>query len=274
MFKLAANSLFFEVSHPQEGMAHLGLSPQGPSDRLSFTTAFILLGEPENFKAVEILFCKEIRFEEELLITLVGASSKHLELRRGNRCLSLHPATVYSVSKGDLLHIGTFTKGAKLYLMATSRDQHNQHREGVKRGAFGDWFAPPSAIMRFFKGAEFDTVHKSFFTHPWSISHNSDRMGLRLTGERLPGPSFDIISSAVCEGTVQLTNKGPILLMSHHQTTGGYPRILQLSAVDIPTLSQYPLGSSFRAEYIHFEEAKELLWNQTQAMNRFKQALI
>jgi allophanate hydrolase subunit 2 len=48
-----------------------------------------------------------------------------------------------------------------------------------------------------------------------------------------------IITSAVLPGTIQLTPSGKlIILMKDCQTTGGYPRILQLTAKSIIKLSQ------------------------------------
>ncbi len=274
MFKLSANSLYFDVSLPQTGLAHQGISPKGASDRLSFSTAYILLGEPKDFKAVEILYTKNIRFDQDLLITLVGASSSHLHLEQLQNSSELTPATVYKVQKGDILHIGAYTKGAKLYLLATPYKEKNKYREGLQRGAFDAWFSPPSTHMRFFKGPEYEMLQSDFFASRWHISNESDLMGLRLEGERLKANAYDIISSAVTEGTVQLSEKGPIVLMSHHQTTGGYPRILQLSAVDINTLAQYPLGSCFNTELITIEYAKELFLKQCYALEKFRNAFL
>ena len=49
----------------------------------------------------------------------------------------------------------------------------------------------------------------------------------------------DVITSAVLPGTVQLTPSGKlIVLMSDAQTTGGYPRILQVTAKSMSMLGQ------------------------------------
>ena len=52
-----------------------------------------------------------------------------------------------------------------------------------------------------------------------------------------------MITSATLPGTVQLTPKGKlIILMRDGQTTGGYPRIMQLSAAAISVLAQKKFG--------------------------------
>ena len=56
-----------------------------------------------------------------------------------------------------------------------------------------------------------------------------------------------IITSLVLPGTVQLTPSGRlIILMRDCQTTGGYPRILQLSESSINLLSQKKVGDKIK----------------------------
>lgn len=60
--------------------------------------------------------------------------------------------------------------------------------------------------------------------------------------ETLENSLSPIITSAVLPGTVQWTPNGHlIILMRDAQTTGGYPRILQLSESAINLLSQKKL---------------------------------
>ncbi|MCZ7563737.1 MAG: biotin-dependent carboxyltransferase family protein [Burkholderiales bacterium] len=72
------------------------------------------------------------------------------------------------------------------------------------------------------------------------ISVNSDRMGYRLSGATIkPRRAVEMISEAVAFGTVQVPPDGnPIILMADRQTSGGYPKIAQVAAVDLPRLAQ------------------------------------
>ena len=71
-----------------------------------------------------------------------------------------------------------------------------------------------------------------------TISRESNRMGSRLAEEYLPHEE-SIITSPVIPGTVQLVPAGNcIILMRDAQTTGGYPRILQLTEKSISVLAQ------------------------------------
>ena len=75
-------------------------------------------------------------------------------------------------------------------------------------------------------------------TANFASRRESNRVGLRLEADRRCGCQLHSNSSAnrVATGTVQLPPGGqPIVLMVEHPTTGGYPRIGQIAAVDLPT---------------------------------------
>jgi antagonist of KipI len=98
-----------------------------------------------------------------------------------------------------------------------------------------------------------DGVHAEMFDKPsrtallterWRVAAESNRMGYRLSGTRLAlvAPR-EIVSQAVCFGTVQVPSGGqPIVLMADRQTTGGYPRIAEVITADVPRLAQVAPG--------------------------------
>ncbi|GAB2698527.1 biotin-dependent carboxyltransferase family protein [Paenibacillus thermoaerophilus] len=89
----------------------------------------------------------------------------------------------------------------------------------------------------------------------------SDRMGCRLSGPAiLPAESVQMYSGAVVFGTVQIPPNGqPILLLADSQTTGGYPRMAQVIAVDLPVAGQLKPGDEVRFEFVTYAEAERLL---------------
>jgi allophanate hydrolase subunit 2 len=97
------------------------------------------------------------------------------------------------------------------------------------------------------KGPEFDQLSDqtriSLKNDSFIISTEVNRMGYRLIGnEKIKG--FDILTSPVQPGTIQLTSSGQlIVLMKDGQTTGGYSRVLQLSEIDLSILSQKRPGN-------------------------------
>lgn len=108
----------------------------------------------------------------------------------------------------------------------------------------------------------------SLATDPFKINLRSNRMGIMLDGTQMKRKvSEELLSTAVCSGTIQVTGNGEmILLMADCQTTGGYPRIAQVAMVDIPLCAQlkpnehisFNLISRIEAERLYYEQEAEL----------------
>lgn len=114
-------------------------------------------------------------------------------------------------------------------------------------------------------------VEKSSF----SINVQSSRMGYRLHGASLSTvKQIELISSPVTQGTIQLTPSGElIILMADAQTAGGYPRIAQVCAVDLPLLAQKKPGDHIRFQFIDLQQAEELYLKQAEQLLNIKQTL-
>lgn len=124
--------------------------------------------------------------------------------------------------------------------------------------------------------AQFDAAsQEAFFGQTWRVSPDSNRMGYRLAGARLTRiKSVEILSEPTCLGTVQVPNDGtPIALMADHQTTGGYPKIAEIAAVDIPGLAQLAPGASLRFVKCSLEEAATARRAAQETVRRVVQAI-
>jgi len=86
---------------------------------------------------------------------------------------------------------------------------------------------------------------------PFQVSPQSDRMGYRLTGPRLPHKDgADIVSEGNAPGSIQVPGSGqPIVLLADRQTTGGYAKIATVISADLDFLGQAVPGDriTFRA---------------------------
>lgn len=103
------------------------------------------------------------------------------------------------------------------------------------------------------------------------VDADSNRVGVRLRGEeklRLAQP-LELISEGVVPGVMQLPPGGqPIILGCEHPVTGGYPRIAQLVAVDLPRLAQCRPGDTVHFSWISIPEASHALAEQMQGLER------
>jgi allophanate hydrolase subunit 2 len=99
-----------------------------------------------------------------------------------------------------------------------------------------------------FPGPEFDLLtereQEILRSHNFSIDKNNNRMAIQL--REIMGNSLKpIITGPVLPGTVQLTPSGKlIVLMRDCQTTGGYPRVIQLSETGMNKIAQKIIGDS------------------------------
>lgn len=107
------------------------------------------------------------------------------------------------------------------------------------------------------------------------VAPQSDRMGYRLEGAPLElAEPLELLSEPVTFGTVQLPPGGnPIILMADRQTTGGYPRVGEVAAVDLPLLAQVKPGDRVRFRAISLDEAQALYLAREQELAQARQAI-
>jgi biotin-dependent carboxylase-like uncharacterized protein len=123
----------------------------------------------------------------------------------------------------------------------------------------------PDAPLRAIPGPQDDLFTKEglavFYSSEYVITNSADRMGYRLEGPVIAHKeSADIISDAICLGSVQTPGHGqPIVMLADRQTTGGYTKIATVCAVDVENLAQRLPGGKARFEKITVETAVDLL---------------
>jgi antagonist of KipI len=118
--------------------------------------------------------------------------------------------------------------------------------------------------VRFLPGPEHamltDASRDALHADSFRLAADSDRMGFRFTGTPLSLTiTRDMLSSGVTAGTIQLPPGGaPIILMADRQTTGGYPRLGEVIAVDLPLVAQLRPGDALRFASVTLDEAHAL----------------
>lgn len=156
---------------------------------------------------------------------------------------------------GDRLSIGEATRPIR-GLTGTDRQ-------------FAPWSAPlerlvrppAGSAVRALCGPEWEWFsadsQQAFFSAEWRVTHEADRMGMRLSGPTIePLARSEMVSEGVPCGTVQVPAGGrPIVLLAGRQTVGGYPRIAIVAAVDRRLLAQRGPGDVVRFERVSLAEA-------------------
>jgi len=110
-----------------------------------------------------------------------------------------------------------------------------------------------------------------FFSSEYKVSKNFDRMGYRLTGQKISADIDGVLSEGICHGAVQIPADGqPIVLINDRQTIGGYPKIGAVSSVDTAKLGQLNQGCKVRFEPISMEQAHNYFHLNLSHLNRIK----
>ncbi len=143
-----------------------------------------------------------------------------------------------------------------------------------------DFYTPAKEkIIHVFKGPEWDwyddLIKEKLFTDSFGISNQSDRMGYRLTGSLLTlSKKREMISTAVCMGTIQVTHEGNlVMLMADAQTTGGYPRLAMVAAIDLPACAQLRPGDRCSFAQITIEEAEISLLQKEKKFRQIEKSI-
>ncbi|GLY11937.1 biotin-dependent carboxyltransferase family protein [Pseudobacillus badius] len=134
-------------------------------------------------------------------------------------------------------------------------------------------------LIRVIRGTEFDRFDKksqtAFFSQPYHVTTQADRMGYRMEGAALSLAAPDeLLSEGVTKGTVQVPPNGqPIILMADRQTTGGYPKIGQIISADLSTMAQLQPRAKVHFQEISLEAAERELLRKEQVIHEIKMGI-
>lgn len=128
------------------------------------------------------------------------------------------------------------------------------------------WFPGDTGqSLRLLPGKHLDRLtsgsRNALFSEAFAVHADSNRVGLRLTGPALAWTSpIEMVSEGCGPGLLQLPPAGqPIAFGPECPVSGGYPRIGQIAAVDIPRLAQMRPGDAVRFTPCTFDSALDAL---------------
>jgi antagonist of KipI len=124
----------------------------------------------------------------------------------------------------------------------------------------------PRKVLRVTHGpqSELFPALQDFYSAPYRVTEEANRMGLRLDGPPMRSPSGGkMISEGVSLGAIQIPEGGqPIILFVEQQTTGGYPKIANVITADLHSVGQLRPRDEIRFELVSIETARSLLQEQ------------
>lgn len=258
------------------GFQDYGVPYSGVMDAYSAQQANLLLGNHLNAAVIEsVMYGPQLKFSTTTCICITGA-----DMNASLNGIAIKNNSVISVGQGDHLTFGKINYGFRTYIailggfktemLMNSRSMYSgitvtaRLSKGDVLPIQKDRFIIDKSFtslrtnrthfdsteLQVFKGPEYDQLNSNqkdiLFKQKFTINKDSNRMAYQFD-ERIENSLKDIITSLVLPGTVQLTPSGQLLvLMRDCQTTGGYPRILQLSEASVNRLSQKIFGSKIR----------------------------
>jgi biotin-dependent carboxylase-like uncharacterized protein len=286
------------------GAFNIGLTNGGPIDLVAFQWANRLCANELNATAIEIsLGGLALTAQLDTTIAVTGANmpltvnGQQKELWRSHH-----------VKAGDVIALGFATQGVRSYLaVADGFVIHESFgstatvcREGVgglsgEKLKAGDILpclpqtretnlvltqslrpeysndvvlhTVPSYQQKLFSSHQ----QRLFFSSEYTVSKSFDRMGYRLSGQKISCDIDGILSEGICHGAVQIPADGqPIVLLNDRQTIGGYPKIGSVSSVDTAKLGQLNQGCKVRFEPISMEQAHNYFHLNLSHFNRKK----
>ena len=298
------NSTFQDLG--RFGLQHLGIVPSGCMDKLLFSLSNRLVENKISEGALEFAYqgpLLELN-GESVLIAVTGnvnfnIINKKGEIKQGkcNESFVLYNgdkidilSTINSVY-GYLSIFGGFKldqiKGS-LSTLARAKIGPNQGKklQSDKQVFFNKTCSESQIrkynldlgddnIIRLMKGLQFDYFsnksQKDFFSKEYKVTKLTDRMGMRLEGDKLENIiSKNIKSEGITKGSIQIPGDGqPIVLLSDHPTIGGYPKIANVITADYDKLVQKTPGSKIKFELVDLAVAESAFQDYIKQFNFF-----
>ena len=278
MIKVIQPGLFTTIQDGgRHGFRNIGIPTSGFMDQESAFAANELVNNNKDESLIEItLTGPTLIFNCNCVISITGGDFKPLI-----NDLSVKMYQPINVSSGDILKLNNTINGARSYIAVSgglnvkslfgsksffsniSDSYHLKKGDEIKVSKKSEsqilkWDKLKFNLNRFmkvFRGPEYDLLStnskKKLFKNEFTINTNN-RMAYNLE-EKLQVDIKTIISSPVLPGSVQLTPSGKIIILHRDcQTSGGYPRILQLDTNSLNNLSQLKSNDKIKFSPINY----------------------
>nr|WP_026556253.1 urea amidolyase family protein [Arthrobacter sp. 35W] len=265
------------------GSADLGVTTAGAMDRGALRQANRLAGNPVGHAGIEVLHGGLVlAAAADQVLAVAGAAVGLTITDPDGEVRDVPMLAPFALLAGEVLELGTPSAGLRSYvgvrggidvpLVLGSRSTDTMSGIGPAPLAAGMPLAvvpaPPSSVvgspelpgpaadevtvLHMVPGPRQDwfddAVVAGFGEREWTVTPQSNRIGLRLSGNALErSREGELASEGTVRGAIQVPPSGqPVLFLSDHPVTGGYPVIGVVATADLDKAAQLPPGSRIR----------------------------
>ena len=285
------NSTFQDLG--RFGLQHLGIVASGCMDQLSFCISNKLVGNKVSKGALEFAYQGPLLelVGESALVAISGKVNFNIVNKNGETKQG-SPNVSFLVSNGDKIDILSTIDSVYGYLSISGGFKLKEIKGSVStlvRAKIGPnngeklksedkiFFNKSSTkdktkkiqfdfdkdnTIRVMKGLQVDYFSKKsqedFFSKEYKVTRLTDRMGMRLEGEKIENiVNKNIKSEGITKGSIQIPGDGqPIILLSDHPTIGGYPKIANVISADYDKLVQKTPGTNIKFKLVNLVVAE------------------
>ena len=294
------------------GFSQFGVPPSGALDTFSLRVGNLLVGNGEGEACLEItLMGLKIKVLKEGVIAITGGdlsptlNEEPLEMWR-----------IHLLVEGDVITFKKVQAGCRAYLavsggfvvpkiMGSSSTYLSGNFGGLegrklRRGDIlftldippsldklgfrfsNDWIPSleKEMLLRVIPGPQdhhfTEKGFQTFYSSPYQVTPQCDRMGVRLEGpkiERRSDVEESIISEGFISGAIQVPGDGKPIIILTELVTGGYTKIATIISTDLSKVAQLKPGDQVRFKPISIEEAHNLLKEQEERLKGFKKII-
>ncbi|MBL0703197.1 MAG: biotin-dependent carboxyltransferase family protein [Sulfurospirillum sp.] len=271
------------------GLTQIGVSRAGALDEFAFHHANKLLGNKYGSNMLEILL-GGVKLKAKRATTFILTGAK-VDATINNKPIEIWKT--YKIDDGDILNLGFATCGVRVYLAVKDgfniEQKYGSCSVNIKEKLGGKQlqakeFLPFTCnclsdnrklpnkylqnydkllIMRVVAGYQWDMFNheerEKFFNTLYRVTGQNDRMGYRLSGDKIVSTCKGIISEPIAYGSVQIPTHGePIVLLKERQTIGGYPKIGAVIPVDCFRLAQAKQDTHVKFKLVSLDMARDI----------------
>ena len=292
IIRAGINSTFQDLG--RKNLYHIGIPFSGAMDNRNYLLANKLIGNDHNDPVIEFAYQgPHLKYHgDKLNIAITGDVS--FKIKKGDNLIDGKCYQTFILENNDELNIISTNKSVYGYLaisgtfdlkfqwsscstntkanIGSNNGEKLSDNQKINIKEINQNFANTKLNyvntkienIRVIKGTNFnyfsDEGKRNFFKNEFKVSKLSDRMGMRLEGQKIENIiDTNIRSEGLIKGVIQVPADGnPIIMLSDHGTIGGYPKIGVVISADYDKLVQLTPGSTIKFQEVDLNSAENL----------------